>query len=454
MSVSSKRLYSLDVFRGMTISLMILVNIPGSWSFIYAPFKHADWHGCTPTDLVFPFFLFIVGSSMAFSFQKFNYQLKTDSFFKLLERTFLIFAIGFFLNNFPFFNRELSGNSFWENILQVALRLVISMTLFLGFIRLIKIISQKIEQQILSKTDRLTKTILFTGFSLLMLILIFGIPALLYQLEFFNKDFSKIRIMGVFQRIALAYGLAALIVLSIKPRLIYILGAFLLLFYWFIMWFYGGNDPYSLEFNFGRQIDLWVLGENHLWHGKEIAFDPEGLFSTIPSVVTVLIGFLVGKFIHDHQLEKGKWLIKLFGVGFLFIATALLWDTVFPINKSLWTSSYVLFTGGLAMMFLALLYWIIDIKNQSRWFTFFNVFGVNPLFAFVLHVLWVKIITSIIKWNIENDKTTNGYSWLYSHLFQPLAGDFGGSFLFAITHIFFFYLLLLILFKRKIFIKI
>jgi len=366
----------------------------------------------------------------------------------------LIFAIGFFLNNFPFFNRELSGNSFWENILQVALRLVISMTLFLGFIRLIKIISQKIEQQILSKTDRLTKTILFTGFSLLMLILIFGIPALLYQLEFFNKDFSKIRIMGVFQRIALAYGLAALIVLSIKPRLIYILGAFLLLFYWFIMWFYGGNDPYSLEFNFGRQIDLWVLGENHLWHGKEIAFDPEGLFSTIPSVVTVLIGFLVGKFIHDHPLEKGKWLIKLFGVGFLFIATALLWDTVFPINKSLWTSSYVLFTGGLAMMFLALLYWIIDIKNQSRWFTFFNVFGVNPLFAFVLHVLWVKIITSIIKWNIENDKTTNGYSWLYSHLFQPLAGDFGGSFLFAITHIFFFYLILLILFKRKIFIKI
>jgi len=117
MSVNPKRLYSLDVFRGMTISLMILVNIPGSWSFIYAPFKHADWHGCTPTDLVFPFFLFIVGSSMAFSFQKFNYQLKTDSFFKLLERTFLIFAIGFFLNNFPFFNRELSGNSLWENIL-------------------------------------------------------------------------------------------------------------------------------------------------------------------------------------------------------------------------------------------------------------------------------------------------------------------------------------------------
>jgi len=230
MSVNPKRLYSLDVFRGMTISLMILVNIPGSWSFIYAPFKHADWHGCTPTDLVFPFFLFIVGSSMAFSFQKFNYQLKTDSFFKLLERTFLIFAIGFFLNNFPFFNRELSGNSLWENILQVVLRLVISMTLFLGFIRLIKLISQKIEQPILSKTDRLTKTIFFTGFSLLMLILIFGIPALLYQLEFFNKDFSKIRIMGVFQRIALAYGLAALIVLSIKPTHICI-GSFFYCFF-------------------------------------------------------------------------------------------------------------------------------------------------------------------------------------------------------------------------------
>ena len=454
MKTASARLFSLDVFRGLTIALMITVNIPGSWSFIYSPLKHADWHGCTPTDLVFPFFLFIVGTSIAFSFSKFNYTLTSASLYKIVERTFLIFTVGFMLNNFPFFNYELSGLTALENIFQIFIRSILGLVPFLGFIWIIKKIYSASEKFILNKTDIYLKIILFLGLTGLVFLLLFFLPAMLYRLDFYNKDYSHIRIMGVLQRIALAYGFGALIILSFRKKYLPFIVIFILLMYWFVMWYFGGNDPYSVEGNIGRQVDIRILGEYHLWMGKGFPFDPEGILSTLPSIGTVLLGFLVGKFIIDNKGSNNRWIYKLLIAGAYLIVIGMLWDLVFPINKPLWTSSYVLYTAGLAILVLSLLYYLVDILDHKKLFTFFKVFGVNPLFAFAVHVLWVKLIAGIIKWKLPDETTANAYGWLYYNLFQPVFGDYNGSLLFSISHIIFFYIILLILYKRKIFIKI
>lgn len=454
MKAATPRLFSLDVFRGLTIALMITVNIPGSWEFIYSPLEHAEWHGCTPTDLVFPFFLFIVGVSTAFSFFRFNYVLTPESLYKIVERTFLIFTVGFMLNNFPFFSKELTGLNSMENIFQITIRIILGLIPFLGFIWIIKKVFSLSEGIIVGQKDTLLKALLFSGLLIFATLLLFYLPALLYRIEFYDKDYSVIRIMGVLQRIALAYGFGAIIILAFRKKYIPFIAVFILLLYWFIMWYFGGNDPYSLEGNVGRKIDIWLLGENHLWMGKGMPFDPEGIVSTLPSIGTVLIGFLSGRFIIENKGSNPGWLFKFLLAGAYLIIIGMIWDFAFPINKPLWTSSYVLYTGGLAILVLSLLYWLIDVLNSRKFFTFFKVFGVNPLFAFALHVIWVKIISGIIRWKLSEDETANAYGWLYHNIFQKLAGDHNGSLLFAVTHIIFFYLILLILFKKKIFIKI
>jgi len=200
--MNKKRLLSLDIYRGITIVFMIIVNTPGSWQYVYAPLRHSEWHGCTPTDLVFPSFLFIVGVSMWFSMKKYGHTLNTRSVFKILYRTLIIFAAGFLLIWFPFVGKQLSG----------------------------------------------------------------------------------IRIMGVLQRIALAYGLGALLCLIVKKKYLWIVSAVILLGYWALLYFAGGSEPYSLEGNAVLKFDLLVLGKEHLYGGFGIPFDPEGLLSTIPAV--------------------------------------------------------------------------------------------------------------------------------------------------------------------------
>ena len=217
MTGQQKRFVSLDVFRGMTIALMILVNTPGTWAHVYAPLRHAKWHGCTLTDLVFPFFLFIVGTAMRFSFRKYDFILSTALTRKILRRVFIIFLCGFFLSAFPFISQD------W--------------------------------------------------------------------------DWSHFRIMGVLQRIGLAYGCAAFLVLVLHRNQIIKVSGIILLTYWFLLLFFGwinGVEPYGLEFNLPRMVDLAILGNSHLYRGAGIPFDPEGLLSTIPAVVTVLIGYLTG----------------------------------------------------------------------------------------------------------------------------------------------------------------
>jgi predicted acyltransferase len=366
----SERYLALDVLRGITVAMMILVNTPGSWSHVYSPLLHAKWHGCTPTDLVFPFFLFVVGVSMFFSFSKYSNTLNKETLIKIGKRTLLIFAIGLFLNSFPQ----------WA------------------------------------------------------------------------ADYSKLRILGVLQRIAIAYGLASVLVLAVNRKFLPYLGAAILLLYWGLLWYFGGADPYSLEQNATLAFDSAILGENHIYKGFGVPFDPEGLFSTIPAVVTVIIGYLVGNLIQTNERKCVP--NKLLLVGVAGVAAGALWGLIFPLNKPLWTSSYVLYTAGWAAMLLGALVWVIDIKGFSRWSSFFVVFGVNPLFIFALSGLWAKIMGRLIKIADPDGEMISGSKWLYTEIFVPLAGNMNGSLLYAISHVLVFWLIGYILYRRKIFIKV
>jgi predicted acyltransferase len=364
-----KRLLSLDIYRGITIVFMIIVNTPGSWKYVYAPLKHSEWHGCTLTDLVFPFFIFIVGVSMWFSMKKYGHNLNARSVFKILYRTLIIFGVGFLLIWFPFA----------------------------------------------------------------------------------GKDLSEIRIMGVLQRIALAYGFGALICLIVRKQYLWIVSAVMLLGYWALLYFAGGSEPYSLESNAVLKFDRLILGENHLYRGFGIPFDPEGLLSTIPAIATVIIGFMTGDIVGKGPADIKK-VLKMVLIGLGLTIAGLVWNIWFPINKPLWTSSYVIYTGGLSLIILGLLYLIIDVLKLKGWTGFFKVFGMNALFIYIVASLWTKIML-IIKFG-PADEQVSLYSWIYNKLCVPLLGNLNGSLLFASLQVFLMWILVYILYRRKIFIKV
>ena len=374
MTEKQDRLISLDAFRGATIALMILVNTPGTWGHVYAPLRHAQWHGCTLTDLVFPFFLFIIGVSMRFSFEKYEFCKWGPLFKKVVWRTITIFTIGLLLNAFPFVRQD------W--------------------------------------------------------------------------DWSHFRIMGVLQRIALAYIMASFIVVRADIIGIVKISLGLLFGYWILLMGYGwysGLDPYALKSNLILIVDAYILGENHLYGGTGIPFDPEGLLSTIPSIVTVLIGFLVGTMIktaEDHKDNTQRMAV----LGALLIIFGWGWGFVFPINKQLWTSSYVLYTSGIATVVLAGLIWLVDVKGLKTWTKPFVIFGANAIFLYAASSIWVKILLKI-RFELDG-KMISGYGYLYQTVFQPFAGDLNGSFLFALFHVFMFWLILAWMYRKKIFIKI
>lgn len=369
MKHNNNRLLALDILRGLSIASMILVNNPGSWSYVYPPLLHAEWNGFTPTDAVFPFFLFIVGVSIHLAFKKFNNVNHKEALKKILKRTIIIFTIGLFLNLFPKFN------------------------------------------------------------------------------------FSTLRILGVLQRIAIAYGIGATLCLYFnKKTLIYITIGILLL-YWALLFFLIPENPFSPQTNLVRKIDLFLLGSKHMWHGLGFPFDPEGLLSNIPAVATVIIGNLTGFLITKSKTNLNR-IKNLLLYGITLTVIGWFWGYVFPINKSIWTSSYVLFSAGLAMLSLALLIWVIDIKGISNWSKPFIHFGINPLFIFVFSGIYGRILIYLIKFTNNQGETISGYQYLYTKLFVPIAGNMNGSLLFAVTHIIFFWILVYILYKKKIFIKI
>ncbi|MCH7612030.1 MAG: hypothetical protein IIB95_14175 [Candidatus Marinimicrobia bacterium] len=368
----SQRYFALDVFRGMTIALMILVNTPGSWAYVYAPLRHAKWHGCTLTDLVFPFFLFIVGASMRFSFAKFDFKPSREIYSKIFWRAVTIFIFGLLLNAFPFIRQDWN----WDNF----------------------------------------------------------------------------RVMGVLQRIGLAYGISAVLVIRFSFTNLWKIMPAILIAYWLLMWGFGGPDPYSLEVNLIRKIDMAILGAGHLYRGTGIAFDPEGLFSTIPAVMTVILGYMAGVMIQTDDGQRKDLVMKILLFGIMLIGFGLLWSIFMPINKQLWTSSYVLYTGGIATMILAMLIWFIDIKGYKTVFHPFIIYGTNSLFVFVGSGLWAKTILKVEF--LLNGESVSGYSYLFKTIFLPLAGDLNGSLLFAITHVVMWWVILYWLYRKNIFIKI
>lgn len=362
-----KRILAIDVLRGLTIAFMIIVNTPGSWSHVFPPLLHAEWHGCTPTDLVFPFFLFIVGVSMAFSFLKYEDSQRSIWAKKVIKRGLLIFLVGLALNWFPFY----------------------------------------------------------------------------------HKSFSDLRLFGVLQRIGISFAGAGLLIIGIRNQK-YLKGTTLaiLIAYWLLLLIFGQGDPYSLEGNLSNRIDLFLFGEQHLYKGFGRAFDPEGLFSSLPGIAHVLIGYFIGKLIYDQRKDKYEILKRLLAFGLILIGTGQLWDLILPINKPLWTSSYVLYTCGLACMVLLTLIAILDIKKWTKWAYPFRVFGLNPLISYVLSVLFIKINIYFITIG-----DSNLYNYLYASFYKSIGSPELGSFLQALSFSTFIWFFAWLLYRKNRIIK-
>ena len=384
--MKQQRYYSLDVFRGATVALMILVNNPGSWGHIFSPLEHASWHGCTPTDLVFPFFLFAVGNAMSFVMPKLALGTANDFWGKVIKRTLLIFAIGLFLNWSPFVK--------WSD----------------------------------------------------------------NHLVF--KAWEQIRILGVLQRIALCYFFASVIVYYGKSKLSLFIGMMILVIYWVLNILLGApGHEYSLSGYFGNAIDQSILGVSHIYKGEGVPFDPEGLVSMFPAIVQVILGYLVGEYIQ----AKGKnfeMLSQVLLTGVVLVLAGWIWDFSFPINKKIWTSSYVLYTTGLAMITLGMFIYLLEFKEaKGKWSHFFDVFGKNPLFIFVLSGFLPRVL-ALLRWVDHTDEKgepvyTSTLPWFYEHICKNINGDLRvGSFIYALCFITFMFSLAYFLDKKKIYIKV
>jgi len=396
-----ERFYSLDVFRGATVCLMIMVNNPGSWEHIYAPLDHSPWHGVTPTDLVFPFFLFAVGNALAFVMPRLQVAGPSVFWKKIIKRTIIIFLIGLFLNWMPFVK--------WDS------------------------------GHLVFKPWRYIDA---------------------------NGNAAGIRTLGVLQRIALAYFFASVIIYFFKIRGAFFIACVILLGYWFLCIAGNPQDPFSLTGWFGTNIDKAILGEGHMYHGESlnghpIAFDPEGFMSLFGVIVQVIFGYLIG----DYIIKKGKtpeMVNGLFVAGAVFLFAGYAWDMVFPINKKIWTSSYVVYTTGLALVILAVMIYLIELKNRRGWLAkFFDVFGKNPLFIFILSGFLPRALALIRIPANETDASGNPiylspFGWFYEHICKPLfpSNLNNGSLLYALCMITFLWVIVCWMDKKKIYIKV
>jgi predicted acyltransferase len=431
----SKRLNALDIFRGLTIAGMILVNNPGDWTNSYKVLLHADWHGCTPTDWVFPFFLFILGVAIPFSLGARKEAGVNGSGLtkKIISRSAIIFALGLFMALFPNF-RFVESGPVWVLYIHYVLLFFLMTAVFI----------QASDEAQLKKSNKIWKYIAYvTAFCMLII-------GMMYY------DWSNLRIPGVLQRIALVYFAASFIYLTFSIKTQIILGLSLLFGYWALLTLVpvpGGTPPnLDPETNLGAWIDRFLLTENHLWSQAK-TWDPEGILSTLPAIVTGLIGVWTGIWLKRQQSWQEK-LAKLAFSGLIFVGLGLIWDLVFPINKKIWTSSYVLYVGGLAQLFLAGIYFLVDVKYWKSWGHPFRVFGTNALFAYVLSGLFAKLI-SAIKWGgPEPEKMISLRTWLYDSLFVPYLSPQNASLGFALFNVVVIFFFTWLLYRRQIFLRV
>lgn len=391
---------SLDVFRGLTIAGMLLVNNPGSWGAIYPPLEHAAWHGWTPTDLIFPFFLFIVGITTHLSLSARRARGDDDAALvrQVLRRGALIFLLGLFLAWFPGFT--------WGTVDGVA------------------------DPSFLQRVaDRL----------------------------------PDVRIMGVLQRIALAYVLGALLTMRTGLRAQLVMLAVILLGYWAVMMLIPvpgtgatgmaaiADRSETIAAYTDRLLLDWGRWGNHLWV-QGVTWDPEGPLSTIPAVGTVIVGVIAGRWI-GRARPLAERLNGLFAVGALGMVVGLVWNWGFPINKNLWTSSYVIFTAGMAAVALATCIWLIEVR-QIRWWTRpWIVFGVNPILAFVGSGLMARLIYSVIRVPFRGG-TTSLQGAIYETAYASWLSPRNASLAFALTFVLLWYVVLEVLYRKRIFLKV
>jgi predicted acyltransferase len=279
---------------------------------------------------------------------------------------------------------------------------------------------------------------------------IFALGLFLAVFPYFGRDYSTLRIMGVLQRIALAYFIGSLICLTIKRDYLWIIIAVILLLYWALLAIFGGDDPFGLEGNLVRKIDLAIIGKDHLYKGFGLPFDPEGLLSTLPAVCTVIFGYFIGD-VTGKSSASGNTILKLLLIGVASAGLGILWNMFFPINKPLWTSSYVLFTAGIATGVFSLVFLLSDVLKFQKWGLFFSVFGTNAIFSYFLAGIWTKLML-FIRIPAGGDKISL-YSWFYEKVCVPVAGNLAGSLVFALVQMLLIWLLALILYGKKVYIR-
>ena len=352
----SPRFLALDVFRGMTICFMIIVNTSGNSDTTFAPLMHANWHGFTATDLVFPSFLFAVGNAMSFVMLKWASLPQSTVLWKILKRTAIIFLLGYLLYWFPFVHNTENG---WE-----------------------------------------------------------------------MNPISQTRVLGVLQRIALCYGIASLLIYYLKPKWVMAITLLILVAYKFIL---DGYGDLTMAGNAGQKLDIWLMGEDHLYHGEGIAFDPEGWLSTLPAIGNVVFGYFAGRYIQQKSRTEDKVVLgktyeglsHLLLAGVVFIFLAYCWNMSFPVNKKLWTSSFVLLTVGLDLVMLSVIIYVVDFLHKTKWTYFFQVFGKNPLFIYLMSEIGIVLLWMIPIGDMQLPR------WLYLHVFS-LTGAYTGAFLYAV----------------------
>lgn len=393
---TTSRILSIDILRGLTIAGMITVNNPGSWSYMYAPLEHAEWNGLTPTDLVFPFFMCVMGMCIYIAMRKFDFACNRATVYKIVKRMVLIYLVGLAIVWFSAFCRR------WNNPQEGA-----------------------------------------DFFS---------------QLWYMVWSFDKLRLTGVLARLAVCYGITALLAITVRHKhLPYIIVGMLLAY--FVMLMAGNGFAYD-ETNILSIADRAVLTDAHMYHDNGI--DPEGLLSTLPSIAHTLLGFIIGSLLFRkadagaQQLDARTNItltkvVPLFVVGTSLLFAGYLLSYGCPINKKVWSPTFVLVTCGLASMLLALLTWIIDVKGKKQWSKFFEVFGVNPLFLFVLSDFFA-IVFGAFTFPV-GDKQMNVVGFVYSQLLAPVFGEYGGSLVYSLLFIALNWVIGYQLYKRKIYIK-
>ena len=376
------RLCSLDVFRGIAIAGMIIVNNPGNWQHIYPALRHSKWNGCTPADMVFPFFLFIVGASMSFSFT--DYVTKgtypgLNTYIKIIRRTLILFLLGLLINFSTILLKSFSGNY-------------------------------------------------------------------LFSLE-------ELRIMGVLQRISLVYLTAALTIIHLKPAKQWALFFLILFGYWLMLNFLPlpGHTPGNLSQgqSLVPYIDRLILTTPHMLN--QGAFEPEGLLSSLPAYTSVLAGYFTGIWLKQKP-AKTKTSLILITFGLIITITGIIFNKVFAVNKTLWTSSFVILTSGYAMILFAMCYELVEVRKHQKYTNFFKIMGRNSILAYLAAALTTRILLNTA---IEyNDKTISVYSWIYKNVFISFLDPTNASLVFSITYLILIWLLIYIINKKNLFIKI